>query len=66
MELKNVNKALRNSLNFLDNEYVYAIVLVILVLYNSLLFTNINNFVTNMYNFGIVRVIILILREYLK
>lgn len=61
MELKNVNKVLKNSLNFLDNQYVYSVLVIILVLYNSLLFTNINNFIGNMYNFGIVRVLILLL-----
>ena len=64
MELKNVNKALKNSLNFLDNQYIYSVLVIILVLYNSLLFTNINNFVGNIYNFGVVRVLVLILILY--
>ena len=66
MELKNVNKVIRNSLGFLDNEYVYSVLVIILVLYNSLLFTNINNFVSNIYNFGLVRVLILVLLVYVS
>ena len=66
MELKNVNKVIRNSLSFLDNEYVYSVLVIILVLYNSLLFTNINNFVGNIYNFGLVRVLILVLLVYVS
>jgi len=65
MELKNVNKAIKNSLNFLDNEYVYMIIVIVLFLYNSMLFTNINGFVSNIYDFGVVRVLILILILYL-
>ena len=64
MDIKNFAKGLTNSLKILDNQYVYCIIVVILFLYNSLLFININDFFSNIYKFGIVRVIVLLLILY--
>ena len=64
MDLNNINKGIKNSLKFLDNEYIYCIIVVILVLYNSLLFMNVNDFFSNIYKFGLIRVIILLLIVY--
>ena len=61
MDIKNFAKGLTNSLKILDNQYVYCIIVVILFLYNSLLFININDFFSNIYKFGIIRVIVLLL-----
>ena len=64
MDLKNFAKGLTNSLKILDNQHVYCAIVVILFLYNSLLFININDFFSNIYKFGIVRVIVLLLILY--
>ena len=64
MDIKNFAKGLTNSLKILDNQYVYCIIVVILFLYNSLLFININDFFSNVYKFGIIRVIVLLLILY--
>ena len=66
MESNNFSKGLRNSLKFLDNEFVYWIIVIILFLYNTCIFMNINDFFSNMYEFGIVRVIILLLILYVS
>jgi hypothetical protein len=66
MDIKNMKKNINNSLQFLDNEYIYCIIVVILVLYNSLLFMNINDFFSNVYKFGIIRVIVLLLILYIS
>jgi len=64
MDIKNFTKGLTNSLKILDNEYIYCTIVVILFLYNSLLFININDFFSNIYKFGIIRVIVLLLILY--
>lgn len=64
MDIKNFVKGLTNSLKILDNQYVYCTIVVILFLYNSLLFININDFFSNVYKFGIIRVIVLLLILY--
>jgi hypothetical protein len=64
MDIKNFAKGLTNSLKILDNQHVYCAIVVILFLYNSLLFININDFFSNIYKFGIVRVIVLLLILY--
>jgi hypothetical protein len=64
MDIKNFAKGLTNSLKILDNQHVYCAIVVILFLYNSLLFININDFFSNIYKFGIVRVIVLLLVLY--
>ena len=64
MDTNNFNKGLKNSLKFLDNEMIYWIIVIILFLYNTCIFMNINEFFSNMYEFGIVRVIVLLLVLY--
>lgn len=66
MDSNNFSKGLRNSLKFLDNEFVYWIVVIILFLYNTCIFMNINEFFSNIYEFGIVRVIVLLLILYVS
>jgi hypothetical protein len=66
MDSNNFSKGLRNSLKFLDNEFVYWIIVIILFLYNTCIFMNINDFFSNMYEFGIVRVIVLLLILYVS
>ena len=62
--MKNVKKMWLNSLSVLDNCYVNAIIVIILVLYCSNIFDNINSFVGNLYNFSIIRLIVLVLIIY--
>ena len=62
--MKNISKVWLSSLNFLDNNIVNAVIIIILVLYSSNIFTNINNFVGNLYNFSVIRLVILLLIIY--
>jgi hypothetical protein len=64
--IKNFKKIWMNSLFFLDNPIVNVIIVVVLFLYVSCLFDNINNFVGNLYNFSIVRIIVLLLIIYVS
>lgn len=63
--IKNVKKIWLSSLSFLDNNIINAIIVIILVLYSSNIFSNINNFIGNLYNFSIVRLIVLLLIIYI-
>ena len=49
-----------NSLSFLDNQIINVVIIVVLFLYISCIFDNINNFVGNLYNFSIVRILVLL------
>ena len=64
--IKNLKKVWLNSLGFLDNCYINSIIVVILLLYTSELFENINISVGNLYQSGIIRVIILLLIVYIS
>ena len=63
--IKNLKKIWINSLSFLDNSIINAIIVVVLVLYSSTIFDNINSFIGNIYNFSIVKLIILLLIIYI-
>ena len=62
--MKNINKMWINSLSFLDNSVINSIIVIILVLYSSTIFDNINSFIGNIYSYSIVRIIILLLTVY--
>ena len=62
--MKNIKKVWLGSLGFLDNCYVNSIILIILLLYCSTIFENINSFIGNLYNFSIVKLVILLLIIY--
>ena len=62
--MKNISKVWVSSLNFLDNYIVNAVIIIILFLYTSNIFTNINSFVGNLYNFSVVRLVVLVLIIY--
>lgn len=66
MDMKNINKVWMNSLSFLDNSIINSIVIIILVLYSSTIFDNINSFVGNIYNFSIVRLLVLLVIVYVS
>jgi hypothetical protein len=66
MDIKNINKVWVNSLSFLDNSIVKSVIIIILVLYSSSIFDNINSFVGNIYNFSIVRLLILLVIVYVS
>lgn len=61
---KNLKKTWLNSLSFLDNCTVNSVIVVILLLYSSQIFSNINIFVGNFYRFAIIRLIVLFLIIY--
>ena len=62
--MKNIKKVWLGSLGFLDNCYINSIILIILLLYCSTIFENINSFIGNLYNFSIVKLVILLLIIY--
>ncbi len=66
MDIKNINKMWTNSLSFLDNSVIKSIIIIVLILYSSTIFDNINSFVGNIYNFSIIRVVILLLIVYVS
>lgn len=66
MDIKNINKMWNNSLSFLDNSLIKSIIIIVLVLYSSTIFDNINSFVGNIYNFSIIRLVILLLIVYVS
>lgn len=61
MDEKNIKKIWINALGFLDNCTINTIIVVILLLYSSTIFSNINMAVANLYNFSIVKLIVLLL-----
>jgi hypothetical protein len=64
--IKNVKKQWLNSLVFLDNSIVNSIIVVILLLYSTTIFENINIFIGNLYKFSIVKLIIILLIVYVS
>lgn len=64
--IKDMKKMWLGSLSFLDNCYINSIIVIILVLYSSTIFDNINNFVANLYSFSIVKLIVLLLIVYVS
>ena len=64
-ELKNIIKLWLNSLSILDNNYFNASIIIILVLYSSVIFENINIYVSELYNYSVIRLIILLLIIYI-
>jgi len=63
--VKNIKKAWMSSLSFLDNCYVNTAILIILFLYCTTIFDNINSAVGNSYNYSIVKIIVLLLIVYI-
>jgi hypothetical protein len=62
--IKNIKKQWMSSLVFLDNCVVNCIIVVVLLLYSSTIFENINMFVGNLYKFSIVKLVVLLLIIY--
>jgi hypothetical protein len=58
--IKNIKKVWLGSLGFLDNCYVNSIIVIILLLYCSTIFENINSFIGNLYNFSIIKLAVLL------
>lgn len=63
--MKNIKKVWLNTLSFLDNSIINSVIVIILVLYSSGIFENINNFIGQIYKFALIRLIILLLIIYL-
>jgi hypothetical protein len=66
MDMKSFKKAWFNSLSFLDNCTIHAVIVIILLLYSSTIFNNINSYVGNLYRSNIVKVIVLLLIVYVS
>ena len=64
--LKNFKKVWINSLSFLDNCMVQSVIAIVLVLYCSTIFDNINSFIGNLYNFSIIKLVVLLLIVYIS
>lgn len=64
--LKNFKKVWMNSLSFLDNSMIQSVIAIVLVLYCSTIFDNINSFIGNLYNFSIIKLVILLLIVYIS
>jgi len=64
--LKNFKKVWINSLSFLDNCMVHSVIAIVLVLYCSTIFDNINSFIGNLYNFSIIKLVGLLLIVYVS
>lgn len=64
--IKNVKKQWLNSLVFLDNSIVNSVIVVILLLYSTTIFENINAFIGNLYKFSIVKLIVILLIVYVS
>ena len=61
---KNIKKNWLASLSFLDNNIIYSVIVVILVLYSSTIFDNINAFVGNLFNFSLLKLLGIVLIIY--
>jgi hypothetical protein len=62
--IKNIKKIWLGSLGFLDNCYINSIIVIILLLYCSTIFENINSFIGNLYNFSIIKLLVLLVIVY--
>ena len=62
--MKNIKKVWLNSLSFLDNSVINSIIVIILILYSSGIFENINIFIASIYDYSLIRLIILLLIVY--
>jgi len=62
--MADIKKIWIDSLSFLDNSYIYASILIILFLYSTLIFENINNYIGSLYSYVVVRLIVLLLIIY--
>lgn len=63
--MSDLNKLWMNSLILLDNQYINFLIIFLLVLYNLLLFNNINIFIASLFNLSIIRIIFLFLIIYI-
>ena len=63
---KNFKKVWMNSLSFLDDSMIQSVISIVLVLYCSTIFDNINSFIGNLYNYSFVKLIILLLIVYVS
>ena len=63
--MKSIKKNWLASLSFLDNNIIYSVIVVILVLYSSTIFDNINAFVGNLFNFSLLKLLGILLIIYI-
>lgn len=61
MDMKGLQKGVSGSLSCMDNIYVKVIIYVVLILYSSTIFENINMYVGSLYKYSFVKIIVLLL-----
>jgi hypothetical protein len=66
MDNKDLRKIWLKSLCLLDNDIIYAIVVIILIIYSSCIFSNVNLIVSQIFKFSIVKLIYLLLIIYVS
>jgi len=59
--MKSLQKGVSDSLSCIDNIYVKVIIYVVLILYSSTIFENINMYVGSLYKYSFVKIIVLLL-----
>jgi hypothetical protein len=59
--MKSLGKGISGSLSCMDNIYVKVVIYVVLILYSSTIFENINMYVGSLYKYSFVKIIILLL-----
>jgi hypothetical protein len=59
--MKSLGKGISGSLSCMDNIYVKVVIYVVLILYSSTIFENINMYVGSLYKYSFVKIIVLLL-----
>jgi hypothetical protein len=59
--MKSLQRGISGSLSCMDNIYVKVIIYVVLILYSSTIFENINMYVGSLYKYSFVKIIVLLL-----
>jgi len=59
--MKSLGKGISGSLSCMDNIYVKVVIYVVLILYSSTIFENINMYIGSLYKYSFVKIIVLLL-----
>lgn len=64
--MKDVRKIWLKSLCLLDNDIIYSIVVIILVIYSSCIFSNVNLFISQIFQYSIIKLLYILLIIYIS
>jgi hypothetical protein len=64
--MKDVRKMWLKSLCLLDNDIIYSVVAIVLVIYSSCIFSNVNLFISEIFKFSIIKLLYLLLIIYVS